>query len=672
VKLSAKTNNDQGSGETAKSQQSIDTEKAAENQSEVAEGQGQFDYLQRLADHIHRLDDEIRYQGPGKIAAVGILGSDVYDKQLLIEALKPELPEAVFFTTDLDALLLPHDKYRSTRNLIVASSYGLELAPDLQCEIPPFRTSYQSSIFLATRLAIQNISSDAADPDLSEKATGALSPRLPNKSQRSAGHMRTTAKLFQIGRSQVQALPTAQQSLPDNNKAGIEPCNRKNAIDNFSLVDPTEAYLFPEIKSASVVASGLLIAIVMLAVALTSSKGLRGLCVARGNTTGASHTDSIRPNFGWIVTLITGAVLVGIGLSASWPWWASLLTEYGLGEPMSLFEGISVWPTVALRAISIFLGVWFVFYTLERLKTDLKLRRDEMGLKKPPLRFWIGHSLVDRWYKMAALLFWRPIEKVGPPGNHAEQKREFDKWWHTYYYYGRKHWRLVRAVIGALAMMALWLLLRNIFGTPDPPARGPVAHSFYKWVTIIDVIITFLVIFLVVDATLLSRSVVVRLTAIESHWPLAEGDRDQEDWFDIKFIARRTSCITQLIYFPFVMLALLIVSRSPIFDNYTFTPTSALLQVISLAIIVVSVSSLRRAAEKARKNALDHLSEKIAANHDNPSAISQLESLRTQVRDMQEGAFASPLSQPIVKAVLLPLVSYGGTWLAQLYALPGM
>jgi hypothetical protein len=28
------------------------------------------------------------------------------------------------------------------------------------------------------------------------------------------------------------------------------------------------------------------------------------------------------------------------------------------------------------------------------------------------------------------------------------------------------------------------------------------------------------------------------------------------------------------------------------------------------------------------------------------------------------------LSQPIVKAVLLPLVSYGGTWLIQLYALP--
>jgi hypothetical protein len=271
---------------------------------------------------------------------------------------------------------------------------------------------------------------------------------------------------------------------------------------------------------------------------------------------------------------------------------------------------------------------------------------------------------------MAALFFWRPDEDIEPRERDADQKHKFDKLWNTYNYYSQKHWRLARAVIGALAMMALYLLLRSIFGAPTPPARGPVAHFLYTSVTIIDVLATLVVIFLVVDATLLSRSVVVQLTAIESHWPRVE--RDQADWSDIKFIARRTSCITQLIYFPFVMLALLIVSRSPIFDNYTFTPTSALMQVISLAIIIGSVSPLRRAAERARKSALDNLSKKIMANHASPDTVSWLESLRTDIRDVQEGAFAAPLSQPIVKAVLLPLVSYGGTWLAQLYALPGM
>ena len=101
-----------------------DSSKVSSAQNEIADGQGQLDYLQRLANHLHELDNELRRDGTSKIGAVGILGSDVYDKHLLVEALKPELPQAVFFTTDLDALLLPHGKFRSTRNLIVASSYG--------------------------------------------------------------------------------------------------------------------------------------------------------------------------------------------------------------------------------------------------------------------------------------------------------------------------------------------------------------------------------------------------------------------------------------------------------------------------------------------------------------------------------------------------------------------
>jgi hypothetical protein len=736
MKLSAKTNNDQESGETAKGQQPIDSEKAAGNQDGVAEGQGQFDYLQRLADHIRRLDDKFRHEGPGKIAAVGILGSDVYDKQLLIEALKPELPEAVFFTTDLDALLVPHDKFRSTRNLIVASSYGLELAPSLQGGIPPFRTSYQSSIFLATRLAVLNNLPPATEtgpvsregPDsmsatqVAQKTTDALNCRLPNNSSNPADHVRTTAKLFQIGRSQVQPLPTAQQSLSDNDY--IESCNRKKPIDDLSSVDPAEAHLFTQIKSGSVFPTGLLIAIMMVAVALTGSKRLRksffrhrnksaesrddpihpdlGWMMAAvplttserlrelrfpyRNTRAESHYAPTRPDLGWRIFLLTEAVLLGLWLSASWPWWASLLTERGLGEPMSLFEGISVWPTVALRAISILLGLYLIFYALHRLKIDLKHRKGEMDVKNACLQDrkgpppWLVAQwrrwFVDRLYEMAALLFYRPRKTLNLESGTTKTRNsgptpdQFDRLWDTYSYYGQKHWRVARAFIASLIMMGLWFLLASIFGESYVPARGLVAYHMYKWITRIDVSVTLIMIFIVVDATLLSRWFVLRLSAIESHWPRVE--RDQEDWSDIKFTAGRTACITQLMYIPFAMLALLVVSGSPIFDNFTVTPTLVIGLAIILTLIIVSVSSLRHAAEEARKKALDNLSKKITANHGRPDSVSRLESLRSDVRDMQEGAFAAPLSQPIVKAVLLPLASYGGTWLVQLYALPGL
>ena len=89
------------------------------------------------------------------IQAVGILGSDLYDKLPVLQALRPVLPDALFFTTDLDAPILHPIALTSTRNLRVASSFGLQLRPHVQKEIPPFRSSYQTAGLLATRVALR-------------------------------------------------------------------------------------------------------------------------------------------------------------------------------------------------------------------------------------------------------------------------------------------------------------------------------------------------------------------------------------------------------------------------------------------------------------------------------------------------------------------------------------
>ena len=121
-----------------------------------AEGQSQFDYLQRLGDRVRQLDAQLRLQGDRGIEAVGVLGSDLYDKLLVLQALRPLLPEARFFTTDFDALLLHPDEQKATGNLLVGSGFGLQLRPDVQGTIPPFRSNYQTAEFLAARVAIHS------------------------------------------------------------------------------------------------------------------------------------------------------------------------------------------------------------------------------------------------------------------------------------------------------------------------------------------------------------------------------------------------------------------------------------------------------------------------------------------------------------------------------------
>lgn len=110
-------------------------------------GRTQYDYLRRLRERIEQLGD---------VKAIGVVGSDVYDKLLVLRALKPHFPDCIFFTTDMDAIYSHSSEIRHAQNLLVASHYGLQLRPELQKSTPPFRDSYQTATFLATRLAIHH------------------------------------------------------------------------------------------------------------------------------------------------------------------------------------------------------------------------------------------------------------------------------------------------------------------------------------------------------------------------------------------------------------------------------------------------------------------------------------------------------------------------------------
>src|SRR5262249_28304329 len=119
-----------------------------------AEGPSQFDYLARTGDQVAALQETLRQSGQGQIKAVGIVGSDVYDVLAILQALRARFPGMLFFTTGLEARLMNPKERDWARNLIVASSYGLGLHPDLQQDVPPFRDSSQTALFAATLAAL--------------------------------------------------------------------------------------------------------------------------------------------------------------------------------------------------------------------------------------------------------------------------------------------------------------------------------------------------------------------------------------------------------------------------------------------------------------------------------------------------------------------------------------
>jgi hypothetical protein len=216
---------------------------------------------------------------------------------------------------------------------------------------------------------------------------------------------------------------------------------------------------------------------------------------------------------------------------------------------------------------------------------------------------------------------------------------------------------------------------------PWVPARGARARDIFEAITRVDVIVTVFLTMLVTDATLHSRRFIALLTDVSTRWPhktrmkfeqrFGESDNALADWLDMQYIRLKTSCITQLVYLPFLSLSLLLLTRSHLFDDFSMPWTLLVFHGIIIAVVVGSVLAYRSAAESARKVAREHLTAKIIAAQGDKRIAGQLRRLLSEIENLKEGAFAPLTSQPIVKAVLLPLVTYGGAWLAHIYGLPG-
>jgi hypothetical protein len=147
------------------------------------------------------------------------------------------------------------------------------------------------------------------------------------------------------------------------------------------------------------------------------------------------------------------------------------------------------------------------------------------------------------------------------------------------------------------------------------------------------------------------------------------------DWIGLEFVAKRTRRIGSLIYYPFVLKALLIVSRSTVFANYAPSLTILIAQGISLSVVFGCAIMLCLAAKAARDTAKQNLTDGIIRAKDwddNNRCAEQLETLLSRVDQLKEGAFSPFSQQPLVKAVLLPFGTFGWTALIENGMLPGL
>ena len=634
-----------GSGEPARP---APQPSAGSSYKERAEGNSQFDYVRRLDQRIAEISARIAQKG-GEIRAIGVLGSDYYDKLLILRALRKHYPMAIFFTTDLDARLLQEDQYPFTHNLLVASHFGLELNESLQGSMPPFRDSYQTSTFFASQLALR------CKEGIATEALESYFDAPPVYEIGRKGFVKLTSVVA------TRALPSVCAQMPSGS-AIITPASRYQ--------QDVSRYLWSMLfYGAGLVLVALYVSSRAYKIALDAVK---------------------RHPFAAAFLLVAAALLYYL--------FKKFILDAPDEEPFALFEGVSIWISDLLRLVALALAVFFLCKSARDLgKSDEKLSSDffpdpssaaptsradkksaeaasaQAAKGKPAKRGkmrTIGHFFLPWNYEDFSKETKHGTKRVTPLGL-----------WRGYLALGAQKLCVWRALIGTVIFLAIGSLL-VVNDLPARPVRGSISNVVDLVITSGSMFAYLFLVFYAADAVRICKSFVKHLASAKSDWDeetverfvAAEGkappklmdqlkkDNYLRDYIDMRLIAERTEVVSSIIYYPFLVLLLLIVARSPLFDNWVWhLPILALLG-FSAGIIVLSAHLLSAAAEEAREVGLRRMNIALlkAKVAEDKIATDLLTHAIEAVRNAAEGAYRPFTQQPIVRALLIPFGGYGG------------
>ena len=580
---------------------------------ERPEGEAQLDYVRRLADRL-----EAAAEGR-PFGAIGILGSDVYDKLLILQALRGRFPHTIFFTTDLDVRLLHPSQYDWTHNLIIASHFDVQLHQDLQQEIPPFRNSYQTATFFSVLQAVNHVqrSCPTCPYSLTSMGTQKFSSTM-------APHV------FEIGRTQAVPLLLKQ----DQTEAAI---NRPGT----GYHSPARGRQLPFVRFALIPAALFF-----------------AFCLA---------VPVLRSIPQEILSFETASFIIRIAIALALTAGIALIAFHWIGrqpnaEPFFWAEGVSIWPTQLIRLLAIGLCVGFLQLAHHMLQVNASELAAQYAL---PLTLpQPSASSSSAWITWFLPRSWTVAFRGAA--------QDLQQLWSEHQQFTASHWR--RIVPQTVVLGALGVVLLIIFGIPHTPSRGSWAWWINLFMWSASSILLGLLILFVVDAIRICTGFIHQFAGERTHWPahvlkpLCEQRKLSPDlvgeWLDIRFIAERTKVVESLIHYPLIALFLTIAARHRIFDDWAYPVGLILLYAISATYIITCAILLSVAAEKARGSAVKRLRDQLyiaRANAQEPGQgerwthhIAQVELLLREIEGVQQGAFAHWTQQPVFQALLLP------------------
>ncbi len=673
----------------------------------LPEGTSQLDYLRRMEQELTELHSRQRKIGGRGILAIGVMGTDVYDKLLVLRALRKRFPNVVFFTTDLDANLTRLTELEYTRNLLVATHFGLKLHPSLQRDVPPFRRSYQTATFLATLWAVhddrvRDILGPAFETDSPPRdklwptpsyvdETGAarkwpVLDRTPDYDTNKSQCLQPL--IYEIGLNGAYQLTKTGGYLPACPAFAV-PASAPDDAGLAALVHPPSPREIPAYPARCWWLLGINAAVLatLLCLNLTAARKMFGVIlepfrrgiallvslvqrvwsrlgvhanaedehenenpVAKSGAKAAPSQDpsgSDRHRGAWVRDAVVVAGVIAVVLLCT-----AIYRDHGAvgGEPFELYQGVSVWPTALIRLAVIILSVASIWIGIVDLQKNL-----------------VGQS--ERWLEFDPLAILDSSKPSKEPGSTDSWiTRSWDAWkrvriydWDTsqlddkellmeYSRRGKPENRLLRsAALATLYIIFAGTLFAVTDRFPNFPARGSFAFAAGTVVLWLSVIMLTGLVFFVIDATHLCQRFVVAVR---------ERDKESDELATVRFLGERTHVVGKLMLYPFTALLLMIFARHPILDNWNIPWPLILVMFFLFLVMVIHSLVLRREARRARQGILDQLREKLRKAASNSREKYRL--LIEEIERQNRGAFRPLTDDYVFRALAIPFGGTGG------------
>lgn len=605
-----------------------------DDQRERPEGTSQVDYVRAL---VNRIQEE----GEGA-RAIGIFGTDPYDSLLIIRALRPAFPYAIFFTVDLDARHLHPSEYNWTRNMVIASPFGLQLEGGLQRDVSPFRSSYQTSAYFATLQAVGHV--ECRRETLSVPASGPCTTAYhvsftPEGRLYDAGFH---TRLFEVGRDgavdlsvvkkeQVRTVHPLRQDLGYTN--GYGQLKQGIGFDNTA------------------VAAAATVGFVLVVVTAWSNQRLWSGVKRHPRILGVGALGLVAS---FVVFVLAGGA-------------TALLANHDEGEPFSWTAGVSIWPSELLRlAVVVLSALLFV-----KGARDLTQNSEHISEK---FRF----ADVKQRQRFSPSTFWTNLQRVYHPIA-TMVSMKVDEAWSRYREASQLNQGIARTMllfgiyIGTIGAIGYFVLKDEFI----QPCRGLLSCGVDSYLTFASVSIVVLLNLAVFDAVMLCRRWIGWVTGSTGGWSdqLQEEylreyglDEAQKTEFEklkylavVDLIAQRTEVVNRLIRYPFIALLIMIAARNEYFDIWNYPLILLLSWSVNVLLALLGAFLLYQSASRAKAAMLAGLSRQmvqaLGAGKDHDIRVKQIQHVIGEVEANEQGAFVPLYQQPVFESSLYGLVA---------------